>query len=800
MQVPFLVAGVRVVLRDDASSFGGGGGDGDSTPSTPTTPDDAVDGAAEEDAEGGEREKNTKKKATKGWKWSRWQLLKGFASFARVTITDVVVDASALGKGVHATSRVALTAAVGVGARGGLLARLATESVRASAGGGPAKDGEGEDAEGEDAEDRRVGEFVDARADATLRWRDDGVLVTTAALSVERIEGRLETDGGAQLCADVEGVRVSYRVETEAEATAETSRRRNASSSSTLPSHQPDESDPGPRACDRVVISAGMKRAQVATSDAIMGVGGSGAVAAATRCGAASVLAHAPKIRRDGGEFDDDAVGTIRAYASEVDACNHPALVAALAGALARFQPRKSTGKSTKLKSNSSRRRWDAKASFVDGVRARVHDDGHRVLCEATASEIVLSGDFGAARGGEAPSRAVVVAGARVAAAVAPAASESGDATSAPRGPEPHVLRHVCAIDRVGCSVGPVLSPTEFLYETIGARGAGETPGGLKHEPSTRGGADADADAHPDAALDLEIMGATVDVDVDELACVDASAAKAVAAVRASVDALRTAAGSSVLEKEKSSQRRQRKSRRRRPMKRAVTLIDVSVRAHATMRPFISPELESSTTDDIPFPPSSRCALDVTVPLSQIQLGDLGGGADAGWRLETSGWYMSYHDGVAAAADPRNRTVDAAATVLGIGSIGGEGRVELCAERSGRVVVVENGAFDVRKGGVVGAEVGTSTGTTTTTTTTTTTRAVSVDGVSIHWHPDAYFMVQRTVAGIVGVVRARREGKETSPKPKPPPSSSSSPPPPRNEARSIHWFPYDRVRVVNAVS
>ena len=242
-----------------------------------------------------------------------------------MTITDVVVDASALGKGVHATSRVALTAAVGVGARGGLLARLATESVRASAGGGPAKDGEGEDAEGEDAEDRRVGEFVDARADATLRWRDDGVLVTTAALSVERIEGRLETDGGAQLCADVEGVRVSYRVETEAEATAETSRRRNASSSSTLPSHQPDESDPGPRACDRVVISAGMKRAQVATSDAIMGVGGSGAVAAATRCGAASVLAHAPKIRRDGGEFDDDAVGTIRAYASEVDACNHPA-------------------------------------------------------------------------------------------------------------------------------------------------------------------------------------------------------------------------------------------------------------------------------------------------------------------------------------------------------------------------------------------------------------------------------------------------------------------------------------------
>ena len=208
MQVPFLVAGVRVVLRDDASSFGGGGDDGDSTPSTPTTPDDAVDGAAEEDAEGGEREKNTKKKATKGWKWSRWQLLKGFASFARVTITDVVVDASALGKGVHATSRVALTAAVGVGARGGLLARLATESVRASAGGGPAKDGEGEDAEGEDAEDRRVGEFVDARADATLRWRDDGVLVTTAALSVERIEGRLETDGGAQLCADVEGVRV----------------------------------------------------------------------------------------------------------------------------------------------------------------------------------------------------------------------------------------------------------------------------------------------------------------------------------------------------------------------------------------------------------------------------------------------------------------------------------------------------------------------------------------------------------------------------------------------------------------
>jgi hypothetical protein len=78
---------------------------------------------------------------------------------------------------------------------------------------------------------------------------------------------------------------------------------------------------------------------------------------------------------------------------SGADICNHPALVTALAYALAarRKPPHMSPKRSERrprgddLRNTSADWLWDAKLELVDGARLAVHDD-KGVLCELAAT------------------------------------------------------------------------------------------------------------------------------------------------------------------------------------------------------------------------------------------------------------------------------------------------------------------------------------------------------------------------------------------------------------------------------
>ena len=180
------------------------------------------------------------------------------------------------------------------------------------------------------------------------------------------------------------------------------------------------------------------------------------------------------------------------------------------------------------------------------------------------------------------------------------------------------------------------------------------------------------------------------------------------------------------------------------PVSTAVTLIDVCARIHADMPTRGHPDVDVTYAPSIPT--NSKCALELTVPLSTVSSTDGGTRGGSGWRLETSGWYVTYHDGVCTDADPSAdingvhpaQFADGSETAPGGFNSSSKGRPEMRAENGTvRVLTVEHGAIDHSFE--------------------TDTTTVSGDGVWGFWQPDAHFMAQEAAAAMNAVSSARKD-------------------------------------------
>ena len=175
-----------------------------------------------------------------------------------------------------------------------------------------------------------------------------------------------------------------------------------------------------------------------------------------------------------------------------------------------------------------------------------------------------------------------------------------------------------------------------------------------------------------------------------------------------------------------------------------MTLIDVCARIHADMPTRGHPDVDVTYAPSIPT--NSKCALELTVPLSTVSSTDGGTRGGSGWRLETSGWYVTYHDGVCTDADPSAdingvhpaQFADGSETAPGGFNSSSKGRPEMRAENGTvRVLTVEHGAIDHSFE--------------------TDTTTVSGDGVWGFWQPDAHFMAQEAAAAMNAVSSARKD-------------------------------------------
>jgi hypothetical protein len=122
LNVPVLVAGLRVTLRPVSSG---------------ATKPNKVEGDTGKETGGGEDDgDNTKKKGAGHLAWSTWQLLKNAATFIKVTVTDVSIDArnmdNASLRGVHTARRAVLAATTAFKGRGLTLTAL-TERIAVGA-------------------------------------------------------------------------------------------------------------------------------------------------------------------------------------------------------------------------------------------------------------------------------------------------------------------------------------------------------------------------------------------------------------------------------------------------------------------------------------------------------------------------------------------------------------------------------------------------------------------------------------------------------------------------------------------
>ena len=211
LNIPVLVAGVRVAFRD-AERAGEDADDaeekrndaeekrndaeekGNSTPLSTPTPRDSCSG----------------RRRGSGYSFATWQLVKGFARFVEVTVTDAEVDARAVGGGSHFARRVAIAARAGTGAKG-LVASVVADEIRGvdvgkrtDRGSNPnAREGE-DDERGDDALEGGALRAVNARLHLTARYRSSvGTVAIVAAeadvaeLDVEEPENEDDEDGGS---------------------------------------------------------------------------------------------------------------------------------------------------------------------------------------------------------------------------------------------------------------------------------------------------------------------------------------------------------------------------------------------------------------------------------------------------------------------------------------------------------------------------------------------------------------------------------------------------------------------------
>ena len=229
LNIPVLVAGVRVAFRDAERA----GEDADDAEEKRNDAEEKRNDAEENrnDAKQKRNDAEEKRNSTplstpnprdsgsgrrrgSGYSFATWQLVKGFARFVEVTVTDAEVDARAVGGGSHFARRVAIAARAGTGAKG-LVASVVADEIRGvdvgkrtDRGSNPnAREGE-DDERGDDALEGGALRAVNARLHLTARYRSSvGTVAIVAAeadvaeLDVEEPENE---DGGSENRGSVE--------------------------------------------------------------------------------------------------------------------------------------------------------------------------------------------------------------------------------------------------------------------------------------------------------------------------------------------------------------------------------------------------------------------------------------------------------------------------------------------------------------------------------------------------------------------------------------------------------------------
>ena len=793
MNVPILVTGVRVTLRKRRPAP-------EAAPSTETT------------------------SPGKGpWTWSKWQLLRGVARFVKVTVRDVEIDARDVGGGVVSARTLAVVGSAAAGREAGLVASVAVDQARCEsvvprddtpvnvAAFAAAREGEGGDgdvagvaadvaAKGDPAGGARpiAARFLRCRVDLTVRYASRDKRLVLANTDVDVAEADVETtgrwdgtpprghsDAAAEPsskdadAAALESLRRLPSVATLRLGRLRVVRRppppvpsspgsiRDAVSSPVVPEvhaklaslfvkFQRDEVTAGSAAKGRASGAesrrlprastsmrwAGFELEAVTPEEAPISRRSACGHPAAVRCGAVTasvVLPLPPRAELSALEALEAApvnqslpAATARVNVSGLDACHHADTWRALRSCIASSHGSKAPT-TPRRPGASPRWLWDAKVTVADGARlAVVGDDG--AVCEAAATRTELSGEsLGlTGRGGRrspadgiesTPSAACAVAGFRLSFA-------ARDDTS---------LRTVLRADGVG--------------------------GNWK--PRRRRGVDDGVDDGV-AAVDLELKGATLDVACERAEALEASLASALASMKAAAASfLRKPADDAEGKADVAASAHVEAPRV------ALTMVDVRVIARAIMRPVVGPDLDrSERLIDVVAPTPAACAMELAVPLSQTTFRPRRAGG--GWRLETSGWHLTYHDGVRSIQPGDDFGVlDATSSsrVLTATSVAVElSRLEEAEDRrpDGPQPVEDVGPRGVDEAVAV---------------------AINSDGVELRWHPDAHFFAQELAGTRARVLssRAARRSEATD-------DASVLPAEGRKEARKVTRVALDLTR------
>ena len=808
LNVPVLVAGLRVTLRPVSS--------GATKPNKGEGDTGKQGGGGEDDGD------NTKKKGAGHLAWSTWQLLKNAATFIKVTVTDVSIDARNLNnaslRGVHTARRAVLAATTAFKGRGltltALTERIAvgaedvsdtvTHSCSRTAVRGYLLDGRVDISARYSARERRavcvgveldVGDLdvetnagggggVSQTFTSSLARDDDeegaGAATfssnsTTVASRLEflpatvscrlgrvrvRRSARADSIGDGSIDRPLVGVAADLSVRCVRQTKEERVARHRRKNRSLFP-----DKETIAKLTARSTVEARWRSLDVHTTEHENGIDDTfGDVTesekepeARSRCGESVFTARFPLVKSNGPKTVVPKA-TVRAEVRRADGCNHPALVRAVASAVRStggFQkkPSRKVGLDGKKERASKPCEWtcDARLHFVDGVRLRAHDGDRGVVGEWHARRWELSEDdlalFGESRrvgieGSEeirspgsklSPSISSAVEGLRV--ALSPV-----DTVADPRARHTRALRPVLSAERFGWSKGPVSppppSPGSWAERDDDSKGGDGNTGSLDRS-ATAGS----------YARDVELMGATIELTCGDAAALDRSWRRTMESLAGSFSEVKRVQSDvpvGGVKNDDEDDAAGESNGPKTPVSTAVTLIDVCARIHADMPTRGHPDVDVTYAPSIPT--NSKCALELTVPLSTVSSTDGGTRGGSGWRLETSGWYVTYHDGVCTDADPSAdingvhpaQFADGSETAPGGFNSSSKGRPEMRAENGTvRVLTVEHGAIDHSFE--------------------TDTTTVSGDGVWGFWQPDAHFMAQEAAAAMNAVSSARKD-------------------------------------------
>jgi hypothetical protein len=807
LNVPVLVAGLRVTLRPVSSG---------------ATKPNKVEGDTGKETGGGEDDgDNTKKKGAGHLAWSTWQLLKNAATFIKVTVTDVSIDARNMDnanlRGVHTARRAVLAATTAFKGKGltltALTERIAvgaedvsdtvTQSCSRTAVRGYLLDGRVDISARYSARERRavcvgveldVGDLdvetnagggggVSQTFTSSLARDDDeegaGAATfssnsTTVASRLEflpatvscrlgrvrvRRSARADSIGDGSIDRPLVGVAADLSVRCVRQTKEERVARHRRKNRSLFP-----DKETIAKLTARSTVEARWRSLDVHTTEHENGIDDTfGDVTesekepeARSRCGESVFTARFPLVKSNGPKTVVPKA-TVRAEVRRADGCNHPALVRAVASAVRstggfRKKPSK-VGLDGKKERASKPCEWtcDARLHFVDGVRLRAHDGDRGVVGEWHARRWELSEDdlalFGESRrvgieGSEeirspgsklSPSISSAVEGLRV--ALSPV-----DTVADPRARHTRALRPVLSAERFGWSKGPVSppppSPGSWAERDDDSKGGDGNTGSLDRS-ATAGS----------YARDVELMGATIELTCGDAAALDRSWRRTMESLAGSFSEVKRVQSDvpvGGVKNDDEDDAAGESNGPKTPVSTAVTLIDVYARIHADMPTRGHPDVDVTYAPSIPT--NSKCALELTVPLSTVSSTDGGTRGGSGWRLETSGWYVTYHDGVCTDADPSadingvhpTQFADGSETAPGGFNSSSKGRPEMRAENGTvRVLTVEHGAIDHSFE--------------------TDTTTVSGDGVWGFWQPDAHFMAQEAAAAMNAVSSARKD-------------------------------------------